>query len=113
MYHFMIPNIIFRVVFMLILVVGYAFGQSTETAPAHIANIWDGKAHEPDPSLVESGERARGLILDPQRDRAVTDEVEDQYQRLMPDEGMHDRDAAAGGPRNDVVTTPHSDRSVR
>ncbi len=85
-------------------------GQSASEPPSRIGNIWDGRAHEPDPSVVESDLKAKGFALTPQRNRVVTDEVEELYQRLIRSENGHGQETASRGPR--TMTAPRPDRST-
>ncbi len=50
--------------------------------PSREGNIWDGTAHDPEPSRVIPKERADGVALPPGQRRAVTDQVEDLYRKL-------------------------------
>jgi hypothetical protein len=73
-------------------------GQPATEPPSRIGNIWDGRAHEPDPSAVESDLKAKGYAVSPQRNRVVTDEVEDLYQQLIQGENGGGQQTASGGP---------------
>jgi hypothetical protein len=75
-------------------------GQPAAEPPSRIGNIWDGRAHEPDPSAVESDLKAKGYAVSPQENRGVTDEVEDLYQQLIQDENGKGQQTASRGPRS-------------
>jgi hypothetical protein len=81
-------------------------GQSAAEPPSRIGNIWAGRAHEPDPSVVESDLKAKGYALPPQKNRVETDEVEDLYQRLLREEDGHGQQTASRGSRNPAVPRP-------
>jgi hypothetical protein len=81
-------------------------GQSAAEPPSRIGNIWDGRAHEPDPSTVDSDLKAKGYALTPQKNRVETDEVEDLYQRLIRGEDGHGQQTASRGPRNPAAPRP-------
>jgi hypothetical protein len=85
-------------------------GQSAAEPPSRIGNIWDGRAHEPNPSAVESDLKAKGFALTPQRNQVVTDEVEDLYQRLIGTEDKRGLETASRG--NRPLATPRPGRSA-
>jgi hypothetical protein len=86
----MIPfRLLFRgVAFVTFLVNMPALGAPMSSFPPRIANVWDGMAHEPNPSLVTAQERAAGIGLRPEREQAETSEVETHCERLLRDEGL-------------------------
>ncbi len=51
-------------------------------APARNANVWDGTAHEPNPTIVHTQEKAAGVQLSPQQQTEQTDTVEHLAQQL-------------------------------
>jgi hypothetical protein len=83
-------------------------GQSAAEPPSRIGNIWDGRAHEPDPSAVENNLKAKGFALTPQRNQVVTDEVEDLYQRVIQAEKGRGIEIASRG--NRTLTAPRPGR---
>lgn len=74
-----------------------ALAQFTQEPPARIGNIWDGRAHEPDPATVDSDLKALGDAPRPGRERVVNDEVEDLYQRLIREEATNGQETASRG----------------
>jgi hypothetical protein len=85
---------------------GPVLGQSAAEPPSRIGNVWNGRAHEPDPSVVENGLKAKGFALTPQRNRVVTDEVEDLYQRLIRAEDGRGTETASRGSRAAAAPPP-------
>jgi hypothetical protein len=76
-----------------------AFAQPAREPPARIGNIWDGRAHEPDPATVDSDLKALGDAPKPGRERATNDEVEDLYQQLIQEEARNGQETASRNPR--------------
>jgi hypothetical protein len=91
---------------MAVVIAGPAFGQAVREPPSRIGNVWDGRAHEPDPSSVDSSLKALGYAPKPQTERIETDEVEGLYQQLMRDEDTHGQQTASRGPRTAAARQP-------
>jgi hypothetical protein len=79
-----------------------AFGQVAGAPPARIGNIWDGRAHEPNPATVDNDLKSLGYAPKPARERVVTGEVEDIYQHLIQAEATHPQATASRGPRTQM-----------
>jgi hypothetical protein len=85
---------------------GPVLGQPAAEPPSRIGNIWDGRAHEPDPSTVDSDLKAKGFALTPQKRQVETDEVEDLYQQLIQGENRQNQQTATRGPRPPSASRP-------
>ncbi len=83
-----------------------ALAAPADTLPTRIANVWDGRSHEPDPSAVAVQERAAGVGLSPQRESAETLEIEASYERLARDEGLATTSARTSGIKTARVFPP-------
>lgn len=81
-------------------------GQSATQTPSRIGNVWNGRAHEPDPSVVQNDLKSKGFAPKPQSDQMVTDEIEDLYQRLIQDEHGHGTETASRGKRSPEARRP-------
>ncbi|MBV9653214.1 MAG: hypothetical protein JOZ42_01490 [Acetobacteraceae bacterium] len=56
--------------------------QPAQAPPSRNANIWNGEAHEPNPSGVESRERRAGIAPDSQQQQQLNNEVEKLDRKL-------------------------------
>jgi hypothetical protein len=72
----------------MVIAIGLASLPALGAPPDRVANIWGGVAHEPDPSLVSTQERAAGIAPSLERERAIDDEVEAEAQNLLRSEGI-------------------------
>lgn len=62
---------------------GGGHAQAQSEPPARNANIWGGRAHEPNPGAVQAEERKEGIAPDAARQRALDSEVEHLDRKLL------------------------------
>jgi hypothetical protein len=58
-----------------------------DAPPPREGNIWDGRDHEPVPSVVHRDEQADGVAASPRQQRNADDDVESIYRQLMGRQG--------------------------
>ncbi len=56
--------------------------QGQQPPPSRIGNVWDGRAHEPNPAVVDAHERAAGIAASPEARRQADDTVEQLFRQL-------------------------------